>query len=191
MEDILLRVVIGILGSLAIGGLLYLVGRVSGRIRRRPHRARAHPERLRMPRFMLWIGIFVVALMGLVIVAAFTTADPDPMMKVIPGLMLLVGVFLILTYANWYLVVREDHLVFRDFLRRVREVWYRDIVRYAWGGNANSPTLTVWTEHGTKFTVNPRAYDVTPLLRSLPGHPPGPGHRPGPEAGPNPYRTEG
>ncbi|MDO5494263.1 MAG: hypothetical protein Q4G64_00950 [bacterium] len=163
MEEWGARILLALITAVLTVGLAFILRRVSARMRQNPNRTKGHPERLRMPRFMLWTGIFILVIMGLLLLVAFTREDSEVAMKVIPYLIGLGGVFLIAQYVNWYLVVREDHLVFRNVFGQVRTIWYRDIVDHRFSNGA----LTVTTEDGTKFRVAPQSYDVTPLLKSL------------------------
>ena len=67
---------------------------------------------------------------------------------------------------NWYLVLEPHQLSFRNALGSVRTIRYDDITRARLGRQYNATRLTVGASDGTRFSVNPGTFDVSPLLKA-------------------------
>ena len=89
-----------VLPWLILAAVAAMIGGVSWHGRRSEHRDEAHPERVRMPRYVVWIGIGGLPPLLLILLAS--PGSGDPAMTIVP--LLLIGVFasLILIFVNWY-----------------------------------------------------------------------------------------
>jgi hypothetical protein len=153
------------LAALILAGVALVVGGLTWLARRTARRHAEHPERMLMPRVVLWVGVAGVPPMLLILLAA--PGSGDPAMTIVPLLMLGVLAFLILLYANWYLVVEAHQLTFRSALGRVRTIRYDEITRVRVVRRYGTTRLDVRAAHGTRFSINPGTFDVSPLLRAL------------------------
>jgi hypothetical protein len=154
-----------IVPALILAGVAVVVGGLTSLARRSEHRDAEHPERVRMPRVVLWVGIGGVPPMLLILLAA--PGSGDPAMTIVPLLLIGVFAYLLLLYANWYLVVGPSRLTFRTALGRVRTIRYEDITRARLVRRYGTTRLDVRDSGGTRFSVNPGTFDVGPLLKSL------------------------
>ena len=154
-----------LLPGLLLAGVAALVGVLSWLVRRSDRRDEAHPERVRMPRAVLWIGVIGLAVMLLVALASIGSGDAA--MTVVPLLIGAVMVFLILLYANWYLVVEPHQLTFRSALGRVRTIRYDEITDVRLVRRYNQTQLRIRAGDGTRFSINPGNFDVGLLLKGL------------------------
>lgn len=137
--------------------------------RRHPNVSQRYPSRQRMPRFVAvfgWVQLVVGLLMTLV---SFGSSDvDDPLAFRIASIAILFGGVLFLAmYANWVIAVERDVVHYRSVLGREDRIVYSDIVDYRMREVNGQPNLRVTAFNGTKFAVNPVAYDVTPLLNAI------------------------
>lgn len=153
----------------ATGIIIAAVGFLSLQVRRHPHRSKADPNRVRLPRVVLVAGILFV-LVGLVSVTAWEKVEDRVPFAIFLVAIILTGIWFIVWYARWFIDVRADHLTIRTTFRGERTIWYEDIVRYDFSTHYNVPTLSVTAKDGTRFGVNYRTFDVDPLLAAIGYH---------------------
>jgi hypothetical protein len=151
--------------ALILAGVALAVGALGRLARRTARRDAEHPERVLMPRVMLWVGIAGLPVMLLILLAA--PGSGDPAMTIVPLLMTGVFAFLILLYVNWYLVVEAHQLTFRSALGRVRTIRYDDVTRVRVVRRYGATRLDIRAADGTRFGINPGTFDVSPLMRAL------------------------
>ena len=154
-----------VLSALILFGVALLVGGLSGLGRRSEHRDPAHPDRIRMPRFVLWIGVAGLPPMLAILLAA--PGSDDPAMTLVPLLVSAVFLFLILLYVNWFLVLERDGFTFRTALGRVRTIRYDDVTHVRTFRQYNATQLNLRSADGTRFSINPGRFPVSPLLGAL------------------------
>jgi hypothetical protein len=156
---------VDLLPTLLLAGVALVIGALSWLARRSERRDGTHPERMRMPRVVLWVGAGGLALMAIVALASIGSGDAA--MTIVPLLVGGVMAFLILLYVNWYLVVEPHQLTLRGALGRVRTIRYDDITRARLVRRGNATQLTIRDAEGTRFSISLGTFDVGPLLRGL------------------------
>lgn len=162
--------------NLVIAVLLLLAGVIAApwarRFRANPHRASGHPERLRQPRAVGWIGAGQIVL-GVVLAATSEMVAPEggAWMLVLAGaLVVAVGAWMVMLYARWYLVLRKDSFTFRDSLGRVRTVRYQDIAEYRARVHRGHRYWTIRSRDGVRVSLSRRIFDLAPLERAIAFH---------------------
>ncbi len=154
-----------VVSALVTAGIVALIAGLSWAGSRSARRDDAHPDRVRMPRVVLWIGVGGLPLMLIILAASFGSGDPA--MTVVPLLLIGVFGFLILLYANWWLVLEPNRLTFRTALGRVRTIRYVDVTHVRVVRRYNATQLSLRAADGTRFSINPGTFDVSPLLQAL------------------------
>lgn len=151
--------------------LVAIAGLFGAWYRRHPNRSRANPRRVRMPRFMAWVGVGLV-LLGLVFGATTAVADPEDVvpLRVFTVAAIIGGLLFIVLYVRWFVEMREDHMVVRGIVGSERVIWFRDIVNYRFSGTPSAPTVTIRSLDGTRFSANYRTFDLSPLLQAIEYH---------------------
>lgn len=137
--------------------------------RRRPNRAKGHPGRLRLPKFVAVIGwaLFVVGfLMGLVAFTSRYTEDLNPM-RIASASITLGGLVFLMMYRNWYIAPEADAVHFRTIFGNEKTIAYADIANWRTTTSNGQPRLTVRSNSGDKLVVNPLLYDMTPLFAAI------------------------
>lgn len=161
------NLIVTVLGIAITAAVVFAVDRITGAGRPESRQWREHPQRVRFSRGWVAFGIAMV-------VAGLVTpwiAPPESAAQAVMtvGVVIAVGL-VVLAYAfRWYLEVYSDHLVTRGIIGGERTVRYSEIVSYSFGGLPFAPLVRVRTADGTRFEVNYRQFDVTPLLRAI-GH---------------------
>ncbi|WP_424937256.1 MULTISPECIES: hypothetical protein [Bacteria] len=138
--------------------------------RKRPNRSAAHPDRVRMPRIVIVVGVLLVTVGLLLGLSAFTApgggADLTPM-KIAAVVVFIGGALSLLAYRNWYVAPRADEVAFRSVLGRERVIAYADIAEHRMSMSNGQPMLRIRSSSGAKLGVNIRMYDMTPLLMAI------------------------
>lgn len=135
--------------------------------RRYPNRAKDYPERVRMPKFIAFIGwLFVVVglLMG---TWAFGSSEGPLGARIGSSAILAGGIAFIAMYRNFYIVTGPYEVVFRSVLGKEQVIRYREIVHYSVAPLRGQQFLDVRSVHGVKLSMNISAYDLSPLLRAI------------------------
>lgn len=137
---------------------------------RRPKRDRMNPEAIRLPKVLAVAG-WLVAPVGLLLVlsAIAGTSDPeDRMPMLIIGILLLAtAAFLVATYLNSYIVIRDDEIIQRTILRRLRTIRYDNIDKCRRLRNGPVPLLKLWGYDGVVIRFQASASDASPVLAAL------------------------
>jgi len=69
-------------------------------------------------------------------------------------------------YRNFYVEPRVDEVAFRTIWGREAVIAYSDIVDYYVRASGGQLQLTVRAASGPRLRLNPRIYDLSPLLRA-------------------------
>ena len=154
-----------VLPALIVAAVVVLIGGLSWLGRRSEHRDPAHPDRIRMPRFVLWIG--VAGLPPMLAILLVAPGSDDPAMTIVPLLMIGALAYLIALYLNWYVVLETDRFTFRSAIGRVHTVRHDDVDRVRLVRQYNATRKILRAADGTRFSINPGTFDVSPLLRAL------------------------
>jgi heme/copper-type cytochrome/quinol oxidase subunit 2 len=153
--------------AVAVLALITFIGWSSTR---RPNRDKKLKEAIRQPKIVAIIG-WVVLLLGLLFVLVPSSSEVESgdalPMQICGFVLFLVGSFLVFIYANWYLIIREDEVELRTAFRYVRTIRYHDVERYLYLRRGIQPSLKVWSIHGVVIELNPRTFDVTPIVAAL------------------------
>ncbi|WP_146116793.1 hypothetical protein [Microbacterium sp. MYb64] len=156
-------VVVKVLIVLAV---LILVAAAVSRMR---GRRSVGPVRQRMPVFVPLVGALFVALGGLMALASFTENNVDGMLwplRIASVAIVLAGVGFLLIYRNFYVEPRVDEIAFRTIWGREAVIAYADITDFSVQASGGQFRLTVRGSSGPRLRLNPRLFDVSPLLRA-------------------------
>jgi hypothetical protein len=156
-------VVVKVLIVLAV---LILVAAAVSRMR---GRRSVGPVRQRMPVFVPLVGALFVAVGGLMGLAAFTENNADGMLwplRIASIAIALAGAAFLLMYRNFYVEPRVDEIAFRTIWGREAVIAYADITDFSVQASGGQFRLTVRGSSGPRLRLNPRLFDVSPLLRA-------------------------
>lgn len=147
--------------------IVAFAGWTSVRARNHPNRTKKNPNRTRMPRFVVFVG----ALIGLLGLPTLVTGLFMPESEIGPTIagacMILGGAFFFYLYANWFVDVGPDRVVFRGFGRRVKTIWYSQVVKYRIEDANGRRILMVKSSDGTVLNLNITMFDAGPLLQYI------------------------
>ncbi|MFT3944552.1 MAG: hypothetical protein QM705_12140 [Ancrocorticia sp.] len=147
--------------------IISFAGWTSVRARNHPNRAKKNPNRTRLPRFIVFIGA-LIALLGLPTLATGLFMPESEIGPAVAGAcMILGGAFFLYLYANWFVDVGPDRVVFRGFGRRVKTIWYSQIVKYRIEDANGRRSLMVKSSDGTVLHLNVTMFDAGPLLQYI------------------------
>ena len=76
------------------------------------------------------------------------------------------GVVFLMMYRNFYVEPRSHEIAFRTIWGREAVIAYADITDYYVRASGGQLQLTVRAASGPKLRLNPRIYDLSPLLRA-------------------------
>ena len=137
------------------------------RARKHPNRAKKNPNRTRLPRFIVFIGA-LIGLLGLPTLATGLLMPESEIGPTIAGAcMILGGAFFFYLYANWFVDVGPDRVTFRGMGRRVKTIWYSQIVKYRIEDANGRRSLMVKSSDGTVLNLNITMFDAEPLLQYI------------------------
>lgn len=160
---LLLKIIITTATTLAIAAIAW-------HARKYPNRSKDYPERVRMTKFVPFIGwlfICVGFLMGLGSLAA----PGNPLgMQIASAAIILGGAAFVVMYRNFYVAASTYEVAFRSIRGKDHLIRYRDIVHYQAQMMKGQQFLTIKSVHGPKLSLNISAYDMTPLLRAIDFH---------------------
>ncbi|MFL4472674.1 hypothetical protein ACIPVK_01600 [Paeniglutamicibacter sp. MACA_103] len=153
--------------GIAVFALVRFIGWSS---KRWPNKDKKIKEAIRQPKIVPVVG-WMVLLVGLLLIltsssSSLESGDALPM-RVCGIVLFLAGSFLVFIYANWYVIIREDEVVLRTAFRYVRTIRYDDIERYVYMRRGILTYLKVWSIHGVVIELNPRTFDVSPIVAAL------------------------
>ena len=151
---------------LLVVAVLILVAATVSRMR---GRRSVGPVRQRMPIFVLLAGILFVAVGGLMALSSFTADDTTGLlwpMRIAAVAIVLGGAAFLLMYRNFYVEPRADEIAFRTVWGREGVIAYADITEFAVRASGGQLRLTVRAASGPRLRLNPRMYDLSPLLRA-------------------------
>ena len=134
--------------------------------RKRPNRARNLPGGVRLPRFVAFVG-WLFAVVGAVLCLAALEDDAPVGMQVTAVLVLAGGLLFLVGYRNWYIVIGTDELTYRTFFGVTRTVRYHEVASYTISHQHGVPVLTLRAVDGSRFSLNPRTFDVAALLAGI------------------------
>ena len=157
--QVVLRTGLVLLAVLAVTGLSIYA-------RKHPNRANGVPGGVRLPRFVAFVGWLFVVVGGLMCVVAFGD-DVEVGMQVAAVAIVAGGLLFLVGYRNWYIVIGEDELTYRTFSGVTRTVRYHEVASYKVSHQHGQPVLTLRTVDGSRFSLNPRTFDVTELLAGI------------------------
>lgn len=147
--------------------IVSLAGWTSVRARKHPNRAKANPNRTRLPRFIVFVGA-LIGLLGLPTLATGLLMPESEIGPTIAGAcMILGGAFFFYLYANWFVDVGPDRVTFRGMGRRVKTIWYSQIVKYRIEDANGRRSLMVKSSDGTVLNLNITMFDAEPLLQYI------------------------
>jgi len=151
---------------LLVLAVLILVAAAVSRMR---GRRSVGPVRQRMPKLVLFVGAVFVAVGALLGLASFTEHNADGMlwpMRIASVAIGIAGVVFLMMYRNFYVEPRSDEIAFRTIWGREAVIAYADIADYYVRASGGQLQLTVRAASGPKLRLNPRIYDLSPLLRA-------------------------
>ncbi|MCC3265136.1 hypothetical protein [Arthrobacter gengyunqii] len=135
--------------------------------RKFPNRAKDYPERVRMPKFIAFIGWLFVVVGLLIGIWAFTWPEGPLDARIASAAILAAGIGFIAMYRNFYMVTGPYQVVFRSVLGKEQVIHYREIVHYSVYRLRGQQFVDVRSVHGVKLSMNTTAYDLRPLLRAI------------------------
>ncbi|WP_292720221.1 hypothetical protein [Microbacterium sp. 13-71-7] len=156
-------VVVKVLIVLAV---LILVAAAVSRMR---GRRSVGPVRQRMPIFVPLVGALFVAVGVLMGLASFTEDNADGMLwplRIASVAIALAGVGFLVMYRNFYVEPRVDEIAFRTVWGREAVIAYADITDFSVQASGGQFRLTVRGSSGPRLRLNPRLFDISPLLRA-------------------------
>ncbi len=157
-----------VVGPVIISALVVaFAGWASVRARNHPNRAKKNPNRTRLPRFVVFVGA-LIGLLGLPTLATgLFMPEPEIGPTIAGACMILGGLFFFYLYANWFVDVGPDRVVFRGFGRRVKTIRYSQIVTYRIEDAKGRRSLLVKSTDGTVLHLNVTMFDAGPLLQYI------------------------
>jgi hypothetical protein len=147
---------------------LFVLG-VARYARKRPNRAKDHPDRVRLPKIIPvigWLFVIVGGLMGLASLAASEGTDLLGM-RIASVAIIGFGVFFLVMYRNWFIEGQAEQITHRTSLGRLQTIAYRDITEYRVIPVQGRQMLTVRATGGRKLQLNVAMFDVTPMADFL------------------------
>ncbi len=156
-------------GALALVTVVAFGAATTLRNREHPNRAKENPQRIRMPRFVPFVGLAIVGCGLAALYSSIAHPEPDKILSTRLGATALfaIGTLFLWAYRNWFVDVRPDRVSFRRFGRRVKTIRYSDIVRYRVEDGNGSRSLMVRSGDGTVLHLNITLFDATPLLQHI------------------------
>ena len=151
---------------LLVVAVLILVAAAVSRMR---GRRAVGPVRQRMPKLVPVVGALFLGVGAVMALASFTEQNIDGMlwpMRIASVVLALGGAWFLMMYRNFYVESRVDEIAFRTIWGREAVIAYADIADYyvrTYGGQLQ---LTVRAASGPRLRLNPRIYDLSPLLRA-------------------------
>ncbi|MFT3944549.1 MAG: hypothetical protein QM705_12125 [Ancrocorticia sp.] len=146
---------------------IVFAGRATKQANAHPNHAKEDPRQIRMPRFIMWIGTFIIAL-GIPTLAAGLFLPGSAAVPIVAGTcMIFGGVFFFHLYANWFVDIRQDRVIFRTIGQRVKTIWYSQIVAYRIKSSSGNQLLTVKSSDGTVLYLNMLMFDPGVLLEEI------------------------
>ena len=138
--------------------------------RKFPNRSKDYPERVRMPKFIPFLGWLFVAVGLLMGLLAFSTSEDRLGIGISSAAVLAGGITFIAMYRNFYVAAAKYEVVFRSVLGKEHVLPYREIVHYQVSPLRGQQFLEVRNANGVKLSLNISAYDPGPLLRAIDYH---------------------
>lgn len=138
--------------------------------RKHPNQAKEHPERVRMPKVIAFLGWVFTGVGLLLCVASWTSSGGALGARLTCVGFVLVGLAFLAGYRNFYVAPRQYEVAFRTVFGREHVVPYRDIAKYHVTVGRGQRILTIRSVHGPRLSVNIRTFDVSPLLRAIDYH---------------------
>ncbi|KJL21860.1 hypothetical protein [Microbacterium azadirachtae] len=151
---------------LLVLAVLILVAAAVSRMR---GRRSVGPVRQRMPMLVLFVGVLLVAMGGLMALASFTAQNADGMLwplRVASVVIALGGAWFLVMYRNFYVEPRADEVAFRTVWGREGVIAYADITDFSVHASGGRLRLTVRAASGARLRLTPNLYDLSPLLRA-------------------------
>ncbi|WP_102193751.1 hypothetical protein [Microbacterium aurantiacum] len=151
---------------------LILVVLLVRRAFKKPNRAKAQPDRIRMPKLVLiiaWSLLGLGLLMSLLAFGSGNMRDPVPF-RIASVVMVAGGLLVLLVYNNWYLAPGRDEIAFGTVFGGAKVIRYSDIATYRTVDRGGRRMLFLSSSSGTKLSVNLAAHDVSPLLAYIEFH---------------------
>ncbi|GAA1880538.1 hypothetical protein GCM10009715_28730 [Paeniglutamicibacter psychrophenolicus] len=138
--------------------------------KRRPNLDPHNAEALRLPKITAVAG-WLVAPIGLLLIFSAVSGAMDPEDKaplLICGIALfLVAALLVASYANCYIIIRDDQIIQRTVTRRLRTIRYDNIDKCRKSNNGAASMLKLWGYDGVVIKFNAAAFDASPVLAAL------------------------
>lgn len=147
-----------------------LIAALSWWARKHPNRSREYPEQVRMPKVLQIFGWICVCLGLLLGLFAFTSARAPLAARIASVAIVVGGMAFLAMYRNFYVAPRAYEVAYRTVLGKEHVLIYSNIAQYRVRMMRGQPFLTVKSKDGVSFTLNIKAYDMTPLMQAIDFH---------------------
>lgn len=153
--------------TLLVAVLVGLIGLVIAVLAGRyPNRSKRHPQRVRMPRIVLVLGLLVIAI-GLWFGLTAGEARYPPGMRIASILLIVGGLVALVAYACWYVEPGPDAIRSRTVFGRTRSVVYAEISSYRFSVLNGQRFVSVASVNGDLLSLSTTKYDVSSLLAAI------------------------
>lgn len=143
-----------------------IADRTVERSARKVNRDRRHPERIRMPKLVLWTGAGMF-FFGIVVVAVSIWGEQDyPIPGIVIGSLfaLLVGAPSLFAYKNFWYSIDPEGVSFRLAFSGEKRIRFVDIVSKQVVQREKGDVLRMQDSHGTRFQISAPFFDTLPIL---------------------------
>ena len=130
------------------------------------NRDRRHPERIRMPKLVLWTGAGMF-FFGIFVVASSVLIEQDyPITGIVIGSLfaLLLGVPSLFAYKNFWYSIDPEGVSFRLAFSGEKRIRFVDIVSKEVIQRQKGDVLRMQDSHGTRFQISAPFFDTLPIL---------------------------
>lgn len=128
------------------------------------NRSRKHPERILMPKFVMWTGL-VISFLGLTaIIGAFFSEPQYRIAGIAFGVVFaLVGLLSLLTYVRFWYAIDPEGVSFQRAFRGEQRIRFTDIVWKEMVHQAKGPMVKMRDSQGTIFHIGGAFFSVLPI----------------------------
>ena len=133
---------------------------------RKVNRDRRRPERIRMPKLVLWTGLGMFFFGALVVAVSVWGEQDYPIPGIVIGSLfaLLLGVPSLFAYKNFWYSVDPEGVSFRLAFSGEKRIRFVDIVSKEVIQREKGPVLRMRDSHGTRFQISAPFFDTLPIL---------------------------
>lgn len=139
----------------------------------KPNPDKRHPERLRLPKALVYLSWICIAMGIPLLIWFFVDQVPgEPVSRSLVlapmvGLPLIAGIFGLISYSNWYIVLGHESLAWRNRRGREYSLKFSEITRAKVDSPRLPQSVKVWGANGQKISISVVYFRPVTLLNYL------------------------